>query len=392
MHATTLITNATVFDGTSFLPQQSLLFNSNEILAVGVDLDIPYGHEVIDGRGHTVLPGLIDAHVHVPSNSEFAERNLRYAVAFGVMTIIDLGAEPAVIATMKAMTRHSSEMADLISAGILATAPGGHPLELGGDLPTLQRPEEAAEFVAARVAEGSDFFKIVLEDGTTYGIASPYLDYAVLEALTSSAHDAGLIVVAHAPATDFARWALQAGVDILAHAVVDQSPTDDVVNGLSKAQAAVMSTLTVFEASEQHRLWEDPRVASRLEPAFLERLAEHVSPQHRPRRQIEYGLQAIRAYHTAGVPILAGTDAPNPGTVSGASLHRELQLLCKAGLSSAEALTAATARPAVRFGLDDRGRIAPGLRSDIVLVEGHPEQDIRATLNLRRVWKCARHR
>lgn len=390
MHATTLITNATVFDGTSFLAQQSLLFNSEEILAVGVEIDTPSGCEVIDGRGQTVLPGLIDAHVHIPSNPEFAERNLRYAVTFGVTTVIDLGAEPAVIATMKAMARHSSKLADLISAGVLATAPGGHPLELGGDLPTLQRPEEAAGFVAMRVAEGSDFFKIVLEDGTTYGIASPYLDYAVLEALTASAHDAGLIVVAHAPAQEFARWALRAGVDMLAHTVVDESPADDVVTTLSQSQTAIMSTLTVFEAPEQHRLWEDSRVAFRLEPAFLERLAEHVSPQHRPRTQIDFGLQAVRAYHAAGVPILAGTDAPNPGTVSGASLHRELQLLCEAGLSSSAALTAATAQPSELFGLRDRGRIVPGFRSDIVAVEGDVEQDITSTLNIRHVWRSVK--
>lgn len=88
----------------------------------------------------------------------------------------------------------------------------------------------------------------------------------------------------------------------------------------------------------------------------------------------------------AGVDILAGTDAPNPGTTYGASLHQELALLVEAGLSAEEALAAATSVPARRFGLDDRGRIAPGLRADLLLIDGDPIADIDATLDISDVW------
>jgi imidazolonepropionase-like amidohydrolase len=386
-HLRTLISNTTVFDGTRFVPEVSVLFDDETIIAIGSDLSVPHDCSVIEGRDHTLLPGLIDAHVHTPSRLAFAEPALRCAVVFGVTTVIDLGAEPSVITTMKAKAAVSHDIADLLSAGVLATAPGGHPLELGGELPTLRRPEEAAGFVAARIAEGSDFLKIVLEDGTTYGIESPHLDYPVVEALTKAAHDADLLVVAHAAGQAFARWAIQAGVDVLAHAVVDEPPAADVVSALSRSRTAVMSTLTVFEASEQHQLWKDPRVATHLEPSFLERLGEHVPSDHRPRTQIDHGLQAIREYHRSGIPILAGTDAPNPGTAPGASLHRELPLLTAAGLTAAEALTAATSRPAEVFGLHDRGRIEEGLRPDLVLVEGNVEHDISSTLNILNVWR-----
>lgn len=234
MHARTLITNTTVFDGTRFLPDRSVLFDEVSIIAVGPDLAAPPGATVIEGQGQTLLPGLIDAHVHTPSRPVFAERSLHCALVFGVTTVIDLGADPAVIAAMKAKAAATHDLADLRSAGVLATAPGGHPLELGGSLPTLQRPEEAPGFVAARIAEGSDVLKIVLEAGATYGIASPYLDYPVVDALTSAAHEAGFLVVAHAPEQRFARWAIQAGVDVLAHAVVDEPPADDVVAALAE--------------------------------------------------------------------------------------------------------------------------------------------------------------
>ena len=95
----------------------------------------------------------------------------------------------------------------------------------------------------------------------------------------------------------------------------------------------------------------------------------------------------------AGVPILAGTDAnAEPGSPSpvahGAALHDELELLTEAGLSTVDALRAATELPAKHFRLPDRGAIRPGLRADLVLVDGDPVADIRATRAITRVW-CA---
>ena len=87
------------------------------------------------------------------------------------------------------------------------------------------------------------------------------------------------------------------------------------------------------------------------------------------------------------MPILAGTDAPNPGTAHGSSLHRELELLVQAGLSPEAALAAATSVPARIYGLRDRGRIAPGLRADLVLVNGDPSRDITATRDIVSIWK-----
>jgi hypothetical protein len=91
--------------------------------------------------------------------------------------------------------------------------------------------------------------------------------------------------------------------------------------------------------------------------------------------------------HEAGIAILAGTDAPNPGTAYGVSMHRELELLVASGLNPAAALAAATSVPAARFGLEDRGRIERGLRADLVLVAGDPSQDILATRAIVAVWK-----
>jgi imidazolonepropionase-like amidohydrolase len=94
-----------------------------------------------------------------------------------------------------------------------------------------------------------------------------------------------------------------------------------------------------------------------------------------------------RTLRSAGVPLLAGTDANPFAPLHGTALHRELVLLTEAGLSNEEALAAATSVPARHFGLADRGRIAPGLRADLVLVDGDPTRDITATANIVDVWR-----
>ncbi|MCX6558250.1 MAG: CIA30 family protein, partial [Candidatus Aminicenantes bacterium] len=94
-----------------------------------------------------------------------------------------------------------------------------------------------------------------------------------------------------------------------------------------------------------------------------------------------------RLFKQSKLLVLAGTDAPNPGTAYGASLHQELELLVQSGFSPAEALKAATALPAKVFGLADRGRIAKGLRADLLLVEGNPLVNIKDTRRIAGIWK-----
>ena len=97
--------------------------------------------------------------------------------------------------------------------------------------------------------------------------------------------------------------------------------------------------------------------------------------------------ETIRQLKSAAVPILAGTDCPNPGTTHGASLHQELEFLVHAGLTPTEALAAATSAPARCFHLEDRGRIEVGKRADLILVEGDPTTDIKATRQITKIWK-----
>src|SRR5262249_13820441 len=153
----------------------------------------PAGATIVDGTGKTLLPGLIDAHTHAWGDA------LERALAFGVTTELDMFTDTEFAARMRREQAEgdASARADLFSAGTLATAPGGHGTEFGFRIPTLTGPAEAAAFVDARVAEGSDYIKIVKDDGSSYGLTFPTLDAPTIAALAAAAHARGKLAVAH---------------------------------------------------------------------------------------------------------------------------------------------------------------------------------------------------
>ncbi len=243
----------------------------------------------------------------------------------------------------------------------------------------------------ARKADGSDWLKIIWEDGSTYGRTIPTLDSATVAALVRAAHDQGMRAVAHVATRHDARAAVALGVDGLAHAPHDGPPDDDFGTLMARHGAFVAPTLTVIGSiagtGEGAAQLADARLAAFVAPDMRTTLESTFPLRKRTRDLLTYGARATRLARDAGVPILAGTDAGNPGTAHGVTLHRELENLVNAGLTPAEALTAATAAPAEAYGLDDRGRIAPGLRADLVLVEGDPTADILSTRAIVAVWR-----
>lgn len=378
------IINVRIFDGTRVIPKGTVVFQGNRIAAVGADVQPPRGAKIIDGTGDTVLPGFIDSHNHNWGES------LQRALVFGVTTELDMFTAVDFARDRRAeqAKNGAADRADLYSAGTLATAPGGHGTEYGMTIPTLTRPEEAQAWVDARIAEGSDYIKIVIEDGAPYGRTIPTLDQATVTALVAAAHKRGKLAVVHISTEDGAKEAIEAGADGLAHIFTDRAPEPGFAALLKEHKAFVIPTLTVVEsttgAASGKALPDDPRLAPYLQSDEVENLRKGF-----PGRKLDFqnALATVRQLAMAGVPILAGTDAPNPGTAHGASLHRELELLVQAGLSPTEALVAATSTPARIFGLKDRGRLAEDLRSDLVLVKGDPTTDITATRDILRIWK-----
>lgn len=375
-----------VFDGEAVVERATVVVRDGRIAAVGPAVQAPVGAEIVDGTGRTLLPGFIDAHAHSWGDA------LHRAAVFGTTTVLDMFTEVDFAAEQRRGQEagEATDRADLVSAGSAATAPGGHGTQYGIPVPTLTAPEDAASWVAARVAEGSDFIKIIVEDGTMLGMPIPTLDAPTVQALVEAARDHGKLAVAHATSVGAARVALAAQVHGLVHVFADSAAPPDLVAQAAAQGIFLVPTMTVLESVTGHSpegdLSNDPDLGPLLGASERSQLGAAFSGGAAG-ADFDNVMQAVRAFHEAGVPILAGTDAPNPGTAHGATMHRELELLAAAGLSAEAVLAAATSAPAAAFGLADRGRIAPGLRADMMLVEGNPLEDVRATRAIVAVWK-----
>jgi imidazolonepropionase-like amidohydrolase len=380
----TLFRNARVFDGDSMLGPTDVLIAHGRISRVGPALDAPAATTIIDATGATLLPGLIDAHTHVFGNA------LHEALIFGVTSELDMFSDVKAAVAFRAeqAAGGASDRADIFSAGTLITAPRGHGTQFGLPIPTITHADSAEAFVAARIAEGSDFIKIVYEDGTAFGRATPTIDLETLRATVRAAHAHNRLAVVHVSTAQAALDALEAGADGLVHLFVDRAADDAFIRLAAERGAFVVPTLVVLRSMSgvggAAPLVQDPRIRPFLTPQSRHGLESAFPP--RP-EGYAHAADATRRLHEAGVAILAGSDAPNPGTAHGAALHRELELLVEAGMPPIEALRAATSNAARAFKLADRGRIAEGLRADLVLVAGDPSADVTATRAIRGVWK-----
>lgn len=359
------------------------------ITAVGDSSVERDGDVLIDGKGAVLLPGLIDSHVHLlPGCTQLA-------ALFGVTTLLDMFSKPEVIEPERELVSAAERgetalAADVRTSSVGATAPGGHPTLAYSPFPYVTGPEDAESFVAHRIAEGANHLKVIYDDGSGAMLDIPALSIATIEALVEAAHRHDLLVAAHVSTASSAVTVARTGVDVLAHAPMDHmSPVQ--VQQIADAGVAVIATLSIVDGfpgpDGTMPLLGQAHLNDRLPTRWrrtVERQAHRWMPPQAPDGRAQR--ENVAAMHAAGVPILAGTDAPNPGLLHGASLHRELQHLVEAGLTPREALACATSVPAEVFGLNDRGVIDVGARADLLLVSGDPTSDIAASASITDVW------
>lgn len=380
-----VVEGARIFDGRSDLGAGTVVVRGGHIHAVGGDVQPPAGLPVVDGRGMTLLPGLIDAHVHAFGAAQ------QDMVRLGVTTGLDMHGPAARLPAIRAARLDPDHrVADLWAAGTAVTVAGGHGTQYGIPVPVVDATTGLDAFIAARVAEGADFIKLIIEDLGSYGVTQrlPTLTMAQVRGIALASHRHERLALAHVATLADARMALEAGVDGLVHIFTDAVADQELVDSLGGGRF-VIPTLTVAASvagsGQGAQLMTDAELAPRLSGGQRGSLAADFGGDHPAR--LAHALESVRRLHRAGIPLLAGSDAPNPGTAHGASLHHELELLVRAGLSPGEALAAATSVPAALFSIPERGRIAPGMRADLLLVRGNPLQDIRASRAIERVWK-----
>jgi imidazolonepropionase-like amidohydrolase len=337
------VVGAAVFDGSGRppVPGRTVLASGGVIVRVGPagELVPPAGAVVVDGAGGTLLPGFVDAHVHLgfyPPGQ---------VLAGGVTTVRDLGWPQPRLAELRRGAADAGASPRLLAAGQLLTVPGGYPTRAPWAPPGTARPVEGVAAAVSAVAElagaGAAVIKVALDDRV-----GPTLPAAVLAAVVTAAGERGLGVTAHVGSAAEAAKALAAGVGELAHWPFDPAGLPGaLVDALAESVVAV-PTLHI-----------DPTPARRA---------------------------GVRRFVARGGRVVYGTDLGNQGPPPGVDVA-ELRLLVEAGLDPGLALAAATSVAAAHLGLERTGRIAPGARADLLLVDGDPLADLAALERVRLV-------
>ena len=360
-----VIQNVRLFDGEDVYANATIVIDDGVVQTIYIgELTDFAGDNVIDGAGSTVVPGLINAHVHL-KNFEQAEE----AVRSGVLTLINMaGRDFPFQDGIRERGQAEPGLPYFLTAGNMVTVTDGH----GTQYVQYETVDDAADipgFVDRRVEEGSDFIKLTIERGDPW-ITRPTLSDDMVEATIEAAHGHSFIAVAHISEREDAMNAVRMGIDGLVHfwvkdfasnfAEPDASGmTDSELDLLRESATFIIPTITVWDKTNGQ--WQTIDMAA---------------------MKAEIG----RVYE-AGVPILAGTDPPGFGINFGSDLYTELLFLTECGLSDIDALRAATSNISIAFGLGNKGFVREGQSADLLLISGDSTEDIRTVENIAGVWK-----
>ncbi len=379
---TLVLTNAHVLDGVGGeLHRATVRVVGDRIASVAGDdrgAAAAPAATVIDLAGATLIPGLIDAHVHLcsydtlpgPLRGEAPHpRELRAFelandasafLAMGITTIRDVGSVDDHALLLRAATRAGlCPGPRILTCGriVSATSPGG--VIFGTMYREADGPDEMRKAVREQLRRGADFVKVMATGARSVVLEDPepaQLTRDELEAVVDEAHRIGVRVAAHAEGLGGARLAVEAGVDTIEHGLsLHREPA--LLDRMAERGIVLVPTLSTFhDVAETH--------AAKY-PAPLVEQAE---------RQREEAYRTLVAARGAGVTLAMGFDSYPAG---GDAL--ELVRMVAGGLSPMEGVVAATSGSARACGLDDVGVIRPGAVADLVVVDGDPLDDV-ATL------------
>ena len=347
-----------IIDGTGGAPIEAgvVLVSEDRIEGVGGTdaVEVPDDAEIIDAAGKTVMPGLIDAHMHVGFHFQALKR-LRDCLNRGTTTVAGVTSGPGGVMLRDAIDEGLVDRCPRYVVGCVVGATCGHLRRTDGNVAgaTADGPWEVRKGVREMILAGADFIKASASGGFQW--ASERVEwedytYEELAALVAEAHAKGKRVMVHAHSQPGLNHAIAAGCDMIHHgALID----DEALEGIAEKGLYYIPTL--------HITSEEVHSNPNLGPWMRERM-QHAHPIHR---------EGVRKAHEMGIKMGVGTDG-GPGDAA-----HELMELVTCGLSPREAIVAGAHNSAEALGLlEETGTLEPGKQADLILVRGDPLADI----------------
>jgi imidazolonepropionase-like amidohydrolase len=405
--------HATVIDGTGAKPIEDavLVVVDGKIHSVGpaTSRSRPDSAEVIDASGKTIVPGIINLHVHVgmvkglvQAQENFTQENvianLETYARYGVTSVVSLGTELDLILEVRAR-QHRGQMlgARVFTALQGLTAKNGYPTQapgVKGVAVEVWEAEQARTAVDRLANKGADFIKIWLDD---HYDREPKLTPDLYGAIIAQAHKHGLKVFAHVHELADAKGLVGAGVDVLAHSVRDAEVDDELIRAMKAGNVTSVSTLSrelaTFAYADPPQWLDSPFFRQAVPQSIVDEVKTQVraTQSKDPDREInrkglEIAKRNLKKLSDAGVRIGFGTDSGPPARFAGFFAHLEMELMSDAGLTPAQIIRSFSGVAAETLGVKEIGTLTPGSNADFVVLDGDPLADIRAMREIDAVY------
>jgi imidazolonepropionase-like amidohydrolase len=403
-------------DGSEPIENGVVLLAEDRIVGVGTPAQVPIkkGTKIITLEGKWIVPGLVDSHIHyfqsggvytrpdivdlrgTRSYESEVERiqgsldaTFRQWLASGVTAVVDMGG-PFWNFDVRERANSTVMAPRTAVAGPLVSTISRPKLDVG-DPPIIQAqtPEQARELVREQIARKPDLVKIWFIVTEERGLDQTI---EITRAAIDEASKAGVRVAVHATELETARAAVEAGASVLVHSVHDKKVDQSFVDLVKDRGVIYIPTLAVLEGyaevlgqdvrtTELEKRFGDPdAMATWAEFAAAAGIEDLEKAQQRKQRYLERAPvmnENLRILHEAGIPIAAGTDAGNIGTLHGPTFHRELQLMAEAGMSPMAVLVSATREAARVFATEPEfGTIQGGKIADLLVLDADPLVDV----------------
>jgi len=424
------IKGGTVLDGTGAAPRANvtILIKNGKIEAIGTDVKLPADAKTIDATGKFIIPALFDSRVHIgptPGNhvsrdeisAEQRLQNLRALVAAGVSTVrLIQGDLQEQQVYQRWWTEDVISSPRILTSGPIFTAKWGHPVEEYSAQAGPSREREVRQIagkdqVRDQVRDITHARANSLEidvDPGPISATKPRLEKSLLEIIVAEGHGFDLPVFCEVGGNQDVLDAVASGANAV-EGVWEESFSDEAIAALVKGKLVFVPALTqqgdLLNLLDETRLkayLNQPVVQKSLSSTMQESLASNSGIIERVRKglagpgsestrqqledQQKRAFANVQKAHAAGVKIAVGTGAGNLLIFPGASVHREMQLLVKAGLTPMEAIIAATRNTAESLGLSGGlGTLEPGMEADLLILDADPLLDIQNTQKIHTV-------